>query len=215
MAGEPVDKIVLAAMRFVGNDHDVAPGGKQWMHVALFFGKKLLNGREDHAARFDRQLAAQIGPAGGLHWRLAQQGLATRKCAEELVVEVVAVGEHDDRWILHGRLADDGPRVKGHGQALARPLGVPDDANAPVAALAPGGLARFVPPLRLGGALIGLLHRSQGLAHGHPHRVELVIAGHLLGEHTATAVLKCDEVAHEIEETPRLEYAFNQHLQLG
>ena len=43
-----------------------------------------------------------------------------------------SVMNHDGR-VFHGRLADDGPGVKGHGQALARPLGVPDHTDAPVA----------------------------------------------------------------------------------
>ena len=116
------------------------------MRVALLFGEKLLNGREDHAARFDRELAAQIGPAVRLHRRLAQQVLAARKGAEELVIQVIAVGQHDDGGVAHRRLADDAPGIEDHSQTFARPLGVPDHADAPVAGVATGLLARFVAP---------------------------------------------------------------------
>ena len=84
------------------------------------------------------QQLAQVRAALGLHRRLAQQVLAAREGAEELVVEVVAVGEHDEGRVLHRRLADDAPGVEGHRQALARALRVPDHADAPVARLAAG-----------------------------------------------------------------------------
>ena len=41
----------------------------------------------------------------GLHRRLAQQLVAARERAEELIVEVVAVGQHDERRVLHRRIA--------------------------------------------------------------------------------------------------------------
>ena len=66
------------------------------MPVALLLGEELLDGGEDHAARGDRSSFAQVGAALGLHRRLAQQVVAAGEGAEELVVEVVAVGEHDD-----------------------------------------------------------------------------------------------------------------------
>ena len=43
------------------------------------------------------------------------------------------VGQHDDGGVAHSWLANDSPSVKSHGQALPRPLGMPDDANAPIA----------------------------------------------------------------------------------
>ena len=82
------------------------------------------------------QLRAQVGAVCGLHRRLAQQVVAAREGAEELVVEVVAVGEDDDRRVLHRRVQDDAAGVERHRQALARALRVPDHADAPVARLA-------------------------------------------------------------------------------
>ena len=106
------------------------------MPVALLFRKELLDRGEHHAARLDRQLGAQVGTAAGLGRGLPQQVLAAGERAEKLVVEVVAIRQHDDRRVLHPRLADDSAGKEGHGQALARPLGVPDDADAPVARIA-------------------------------------------------------------------------------
>ena len=82
------------------------------------------------------QLRAQVGAVGGLHRRLAQQVAAAREGAEELVVEVVAVGEHDERRVRHRRVQDHAAGVEGHRQALAGALRVPDDADAPVARVA-------------------------------------------------------------------------------
>ena len=144
VAGEAVDEVVLAAMRLVGDDHDVAALRQQRVAVALLLGEELLDGGEHHAARLDREFRAQIGPALRLHRRLPQQVPAAREGAEELVVEVVAVGQHDDGRVLHRRFADDPPGVERHRQALARALGVPDDADAPVAGIAARLAARLV-----------------------------------------------------------------------
>ena len=110
VAREAVDEVVLAAVRLVGDHHDVAALGERRVPVALLLGEELLDGREHHAARGDRQQLPQVRAALGLHRRLAQQVRAAREGAEELVVEVVAVGEHDERRVLHRRLADDPAR---------------------------------------------------------------------------------------------------------
>ena len=68
-------------------------------------------------------------------WR--SRSLAARERAEQLVVEVVAVGEHDERRVLHRRVQDHAPGVERHRQALARALRVPDDADPPVAGSPP------------------------------------------------------------------------------
>ena len=60
MLGEAVNEIVLPAVRFVGDDDNVTPTGKQRMLAAFFVGKEFLNGGEHHAAAGDvEQLARQ------------------------------------------------------------------------------------------------------------------------------------------------------------
>ena len=83
---------------------------------------------------------------------------------------------------LDSRMSRDGSGVKSHAQTLARPLGMPYDANAPV-----HGLAARAPRQPMAGPLvsrfiIGLLqHRStQGFLDRRLHGVKLVAAGHLL-----------------------------------
>jgi hypothetical protein len=62
--------------------------------VALLTGEELLHGGED-AAGIDGEPLAQVGAAGSLMGRPAQEVLAAGEGAEELVVEVVAVDDDD------------------------------------------------------------------------------------------------------------------------
>ena len=95
-----------------------------------------MDGGEHHAARRHAEQLAQVRAAFGLHRRLAQQVAAAREGGEELVVEVIAIGEHDEGRVLHRRLADDAAGVERHRQALPRALRVRHHAHAPVAGLA-------------------------------------------------------------------------------
>src|ERR1035437_7221919 len=67
------EKAVLAAVRFVGDDDDVAPVREHRVPVTPLFRKELLNRAEHHAAGGDCELGPQVGSVGGLHRRLAQQ----------------------------------------------------------------------------------------------------------------------------------------------
>ncbi len=61
VAGEAVDEVVLAAVRLVGDHHDVAPVGEHRVAVALVgIGEELLHGGEDHAAGARLQKLAQV-----------------------------------------------------------------------------------------------------------------------------------------------------------
>jgi len=70
----------------------------------------------------------------GLLRGLAQQVLAHAERCKQLVIQIVAVGQHNQRRVLHGRMLDDLARIECHQEALARPLGVPDHAGLAVAA---------------------------------------------------------------------------------
>ena len=106
MPGEAVDEVVLAPVRLIRDDNDIPPLREHGVAVslgsiALLGRKELLNRGEDHAARSDRELGTQISAIRGLHRRLAQQLPAACEGCEKLVVEVVAVGEHDEGRVLH------------------------------------------------------------------------------------------------------------------
>ena len=64
--------------------------------------------------------------AVGLHRLLAQQLFGGGEGVEELVVEVVAVGDDDDGGIVEGQ--HDFAGVEDHRERFAAALGVPDDA---------------------------------------------------------------------------------------
>ena len=113
-------------MGLVGDEDDVAAIGEGVVVAAPFFGGKFLNGGEDDAAGGDLKFGFEVGPILGLLGCLPQQILAFGEGGVELVVEVVAVGEHDQGGVGHGRMLDDLARVEGHGEAFAGALGMPD-----------------------------------------------------------------------------------------
>ncbi len=117
--GEAVNEIVLAAVGLVRQHHDVAPFGQERVLVALLFGEEFVDCGEHHAAGGNRELPAQVGAIRRLHRRLAQKVLAARERAEELIVQIVAVGEHDDGGVLHRGLQNGAAGIERHGQALA------------------------------------------------------------------------------------------------
>ena len=58
MFGETVNEIVLAAVRFVSDDHDVAPVGKQRMLPAFFIRKEFLKLPPHAIAKLASQLCS-------------------------------------------------------------------------------------------------------------------------------------------------------------
>jgi len=200
-----VNEVVLAAVRLVCDHDDVPATGQQRVAVPLLLREELLDRGEHDAARLDRQQAPQVGAAVRLHRRLAQQVPAPRERPEQLVVQVVAVGQHHDGRVPHRGLSDDPARVEDHRQALAGPLRVPHHADAPVAGrtagLGPGLVARGGLP----DALALQLGRAQRLLDRDPHGVELVVARDLLDRRPAAGLLEHDEVPDQVQEPPRRE----------
>src|SRR5688500_219575 len=92
---------------------------------------------------------------------VAEQAARLCERAEELGVEIVAFGDHDDGGVLERRDPNQLARIEQHREALAATLRVPDDANLAVALLF--------------GHATGLLDRA---ANG----VELVIARELFDQ---------------------------------
>ena len=89
------------------------------MGVSPLFGEELLDGGEHHSTDVHGEFAPEVGPAVGLGRVLPEEFLAPGECAEELVVQVVPVGEDDDGRVVHCRFPDDGAGVEGHGQAFS------------------------------------------------------------------------------------------------
>src|SRR5690606_7495467 len=99
--GKAVDEIILAAMGFVGNDDDVPALAQQRVLAQWLVGQEFLDGGKDYAARGDAEQAFEAIPASCLDGRLADDLDAIAECLEELLVEVVAIREDDDRRIIH------------------------------------------------------------------------------------------------------------------
>ena len=212
--GEAVDEVVLAPVRLVGDDDDVPALAQHREAVALLLGQELLDRREDDPARVDPEKAPQLGPVARLDGRLPEQLLAAGERAEELVVEVVPVGQDDDRRVLHRGLGDDPPRVERHRQALPRPLRVPDDADAPVARLPARHRVRRIDARcrRLRGDPVP--RGPERLLDGDVHGVELVVPGDLLRRVGPLRRLEDDEVPDEAQEAPPLERPFEDDPKL-
>ena len=134
MPGEAVDEVVLAPVGLVGDDHDIPPLRQQRKLVPPLLWEELLDGGEDDPARGHLEQFLEMRPVPGLDGLLPQDLLAPGEDPEELVVQVVPVGEDHDGGVGHGRVEHDLPRKEHHGQALPRALGVPDH-PAPAVAL--------------------------------------------------------------------------------
>jgi hypothetical protein len=72
ITGETIDKVVLAAVGFIGNDNDIGAVRELGIAISLFFGKELLDGGENNATGINLQFLAQIGATFGLDGRLAE-----------------------------------------------------------------------------------------------------------------------------------------------
>ena len=142
---EALFEAVLRAVRLVGDDDHVRAVRQQRM-LALF-AAKLLDRRKDEAADVDVEQLAHLGGAVGLPRRHAQGGAMRDEFAEELIVEIVSVGQHDDRRVLERADKLQLAHEEYHGQRLAGALRVPDDSAfarppAPAAATVEGSALR-------------------------------------------------------------------------
>ena len=95
-----------------------------------------MDGGEHHAAASPVQQLAQMLAPVGLRRRLAEDFRAALELAEKLVVEIVAVGQHHQRRVLHGRMPHHARGEEEHGETLPAALRVPDHARVTVARLA-------------------------------------------------------------------------------
>ncbi|MDT4816766.1 hypothetical protein FQZ97_498230 [compost metagenome] len=183
---------VLGAVRLVGHHHDIRARGQHREAIFILARHELLDGGEDNAATGAvGQFLAQIAAGSHLHRLFTQQVLRQREHSEQLAVQVVAVGDNHDGRVLHRRFLHHPGGEAGHGDALARALGMPDHPALVRAARARG---------------------ADHLLDRRTHGMELVIAGNLL--HQPAVILEQHEVAQVIQQHRRLQHATHQRLQL-
>ena len=179
-------------MRLVGDHHDIRARGQHRKAVLVLARHELLDGgKHDAAAGPVGQFLAQITARFGLNRLLAQQILGQREHAEQLAVQVVAVGDHHDGRVFHRRLLHHPRGEAGHGDALARTLGMPDH-----------------PALVRTAGARGTYHLADRRTHG----MELVVASDLL--HQPAIILEQHEVAQVIQQQLRRQRTAHQRLQL-
>ena len=152
---------------------------------------------------------------------LAQHILAGSEDPEQLVVEIVTVGDDHEGGVLHVRVSDDFAGVIDHREALAAALGVPDHANAFI----PKGLGLVIGTWFAGSVLsaecgeaaeqfirIGVDAAGvEGAGQGFVDRPILVIGSVLFDQ--LALVLEDHKIEDVIQKTTTLEDALDQHLQ--
>ncbi len=89
---------------------------------------------------------------------------------------------------------------------------MPDHAYPTVSGIAAGLAARLPAAGDLGGDVS--LRRPKCFLHGHVHRMELVIAGHLLCQLAGSRILEHDEVPNQVEKAALVEHTLQDNLQL-
>jgi len=176
--------IVLAAVGLVGQDDHVGPVAQE------FRGLELVDQGEDVAVVAPEKLA-QVRAAGGVALVALAAGDGARglEGPGDLVVEFDPVGDHHEGPVA-GHLAQDLLGEEDHGEALAGPLGLPEDPGPAVPA--PAGLQR-------GGQ--GVVHPQELVVLGQ----DLDQAGLVLGEE--------GEVLHQVQQAPRVAGAPQHDLQ--
>ena len=186
------EALVLRAVGFIHHDEDVGGLGQRRVDRRPARGAtgagdflELLN-RGHH--RLAGRMLEDLPQAAHAVRPLGVREPARGEHAGNLPVELRAVGDDDDGGLLLRRIAAELERQPEHGQALPRPLRVPDD-PAPRARLP----RRADPP--------------QSLVHGD----ELLVAGQL-ADGPAAVDLEHDEVAHDVEEVARLEESVEQDV---
>jgi len=155
--------------------------------LGLFWRELLDRGKDDAAGLHCKQLA-QVTAAVGLLRSLTQQLPGYAKRGEQLIVEVVAVREHDQRRVIH--VEADLSGIEDHGQTLAGTLGMPDNADATVA-----------------------FHRLPGFLQGFVDGVVLVVSSQNLDQRR-TVILVEQEAAQDVQQAGRLTHSANDDFQL-
>ena len=84
----------------------------------MFLGEELLDRGKDHSTRSPGQTITEVHSAFSLFRWLAEKSLASRKCPEQLLVEIIAVGYNYQGGVFHGTMTDYPPGIECHCQAF-------------------------------------------------------------------------------------------------
>ena len=106
-------------MGLISDHHDVAPVRKDGVAVAIFARCELLQRGEDDPTRRTLELRPQVGAGRRLYRRLRQDPRWGEGLPEELIVEIIAVGDEHQGRVRHALIAHDLRGVEHHLEALA------------------------------------------------------------------------------------------------
>src|SRR5579872_260029 len=121
-------KAILTAVCLIRNNDHVAARAKRRMVFLIFEQGKLLNRGKDNAARLAcSEHFAKLVSGFCLFGGLLKQFLGAAKLLIELVVQVVAVGHHHKRGVVHLRLLQKLSSITTHGDTFAGTLRMPED----------------------------------------------------------------------------------------
>ena len=147
---------------------------------------------------------------------MIEQVATSLELPEQLIIQIVAVGQHHDRRILHRRIANHATGIKQHRKAFTGTLRMPHDTRSSVP-----GFAAVHPT----GPILAFVFRGHHHRVCHPagphrflyrsvHRMELVVArDDLMHSVTLGILLKHDKVLQHVEEPAFLKHASNQDFQ--
>ena len=135
---------------------------------------------------------------------------------EELVIKVVAVGQHHERGVLHRWMPHHACSEEEHGKALAAALGMPDDPCTPVTRLA----AALVPGPIIGRAFAqdvairGNAASPYGFFYRRVDRMELMVTRDDLVHRPRIGVFfENNKMVQQVEKSMSLEDAPDERLQ--
>lgn len=178
---DPGVEAVLGAVRLVDHDDDVRSRGELRELIPLL-RSELLDGREHHTPDLPVELDLQVLDAFDLDRILAQQIAAAPEGSEQLVVQIVAIGQdHQGRVLQLGQMHDAAGQ-KCHQERFAGALRVPDHT----------ALAIKVP---------GRQDRPHRLTDG----MKLMIAGGLL-DRALAIILEHHEPAQHVQQNAAVQY---------
>lgn len=190
IAREAFFEAILRAMRFIGNQDEVAARGQLGMIDLAGPQAEFFDGGEDDGAAFGLQEIAQVIDIIGL-LDVAHQRSGRQKLIGQLIVEIRPIDfDHEDGIVQIGMAAQNADE-EDHRQGFAGAGGVPDHANAPIGLRGPIGRQRFI--------------------DRETHRKELMILGAFLGD-LVVGDFEDDEIA-DVEQQPiGREQALEQRL---